>query len=69
LRTGLTSSRSEATLSAVDSANQEETICTPIGRPSWLVPNRIDRAGMPVRLAFGTAILDIGSPIAIVKPE
>jgi len=33
LRAGLISSRSEATLSTVDSASQEETICTPIGRP------------------------------------
>lgn len=44
-------------MSVVDSANQEETICTPIGRPSWLVLNRIDSAGIPVRLNGDVALI------------
>jgi hypothetical protein len=34
----------------VDSACQLPTICTPIGMPSWLVPNRLDTPGKPVTL-------------------
>ena len=41
-RTGLAVSSSEARCRTVDSANQLDTNCTPIGNPSLLVPNLND---------------------------
>ena len=46
--TGLTLSSTKAARRIVDSACQLPTSCTLIGRPSRLVPNRIDRPGRPV---------------------
>ena len=51
----LTLSSSDAMCRIVDSASQLPTSCTLIGRPSLLVPNRIDNPGKPVRLsAYGS---------------
>jgi hypothetical protein len=40
----------------VDSACQQPTIWTPIGIPSWLVPNRMETPGKPVTLNGVVAI-------------
>lgn len=49
-RTTLTLSKSDATCRMVDSASQLPTNWTLMGMPSWLVPNRIEMPGKPVRL-------------------
>src|SRR6201991_1048008 len=65
-RTGLSDSSSEAMCRIVDSACQLATTCTATGMPALLVPNRIDRAGSPLRLK-GT-VVDLPRKVARVLP-
>ena len=57
MRTGLNCSRREAASNIFDSANHEETIWTPIGRPLALVPNRIVIAGLPGSATWAIGLL------------